>query len=118
MIEDCHRHPLAPPPEAKPLATLDGNDLCDAVVRHYRFEPGDTVRCGGSHHVRAVAAWPCRRQTEEPLRALATRFGLSRADSFPDPNRRVETRLRSSPEVADALKRTLGWYRRKTKNKV
>ena len=117
MIEDCHRHPLAPPPEAKLLATLDGNDLCDAVVRHYRLEPDDLARCGDSHLARAVAAWPYPWQTEEPLRALATRFGLSRTDSFPNPNGCIDTRLRSSPEFADALTWLLRWCRR-TKNKI
>jgi hypothetical protein len=32
---------------------------------------------------------------------LAARFGLSRADSVPNLTRRVDARLRSSPEFAD-----------------
>jgi chromosomal replication initiation ATPase DnaA len=65
------------------LAALDANDLSNTVVRHYRLEPDDLACRGDSHLARAVAAWLCRRHTEEPLRALATRFGLSRADIVP-----------------------------------
>jgi putative transposase len=107
-----------PPPEARPLAALDASDLCDAVVRYYRLEPDDLARRGRSHLARAVAAWLCRRHTEEPLRALAARFGLSRADSVPNLTRRALARLRSSPEFADELERILRRCRRKTKNKV
>jgi putative transposase len=107
-----------PPPEAKPLAALDANDLCEAVVRHYGLEPDDLARRGDSHLARAVAAWLCRRHTEEPLRALAPRFGLSRADSVPNLTRRVDARLRSSPGFARELERILRRCRRQTKNKV
>jgi chromosomal replication initiation ATPase DnaA len=106
------------PPEAKPLAALDANDLCDAVALHYRLEPDDLARRGDAHLARAVAAWLCRRHTEEPLRALASRFGLSRADSVPNLTRRVDLRLPSSPEFAHELERILRRCRRKTQNKV
>jgi putative transposase len=100
------------------LAALDASDLCDAVVRYYRLEPDDLARRGESHLARAVAAWLCRRYTEEPLRALVARFGLSRGDSVPNLTRRALARLRSSPEFADELERILRRCRRKTKNKV
>ena len=100
------------------MAALDANDLCEAVVRHYGLEPDDLARRGDSHLARAVAAWLCRRHTEEPLRALATRFGLSRADSVPNLTRRIDARLRSSPGFARELERILRQCRRQTKNKV
>jgi putative transposase len=109
--------PDPPPPEAKPLAALDAHDICDAVARHYGLEPDDLARRGNSHLARAVAAWLCRRHTEEPLRALAARFGLPRADSVPNHTRRIDARLHSSPEFACELKRILQRCRRKTKNK-
>ena len=98
------------------MAALVASDICDAVVRHYRLEPDDLARRGDSHLARAVAAWLCRRHTDEPLRALAGRFGLSRADSVPNLTRRVDARLRSSPGFADELERILRRCRR-TKNK-
>jgi hypothetical protein len=107
----------APLPDANPLAALKANELCDAVVRHYRLEPEHLVRRGDSHLARAVAVWLCRRHTEDPLRALAARFGLSLADSVPNLTRRVNARLRSSPEFARELERILQQCRRKTKNK-
>jgi putative transposase len=106
-----------PPPEAKPLAALDANDLCEAVLCHYGLEPDDLARRGDSHLARAIAARLCRRHTEEPLRALAKRFGLSRADSVPNLTRRIDARLRSSPGFARELERILRRCRRQTKNK-
>jgi putative transposase len=100
------------------LAALDANDLCNAVARHYGLEPDDLARRGDSHLARAVAALLCRRHTEEPLRALAARFGLARADRVPNLTRRIDARLRSSPEFAHQLERILRRYRQKTKNKV
>jgi putative transposase len=100
------------------LAALDANDLCDAVARHYRLEPDDLARRGDAHLARAVAAWLCRRHTEEPLRALGQRFGVSRADSVPNLTRGALARLRSAPEFADELERILRRCLRNTNNKV
>jgi hypothetical protein len=83
-----------------------------------RLEPDDLAHRGDSHLARAVAAWLCRRHTEEPLHALAARFGHSRADSVPNLTRRADARLQSLPEFAYELERVLRRWRRKTKNRV
>jgi hypothetical protein len=61
------------------------------------------------HVARAVAAWLCRRHTEASLRELAASLRLSRPDSDPNLTRRIETRLKTSPErindLAEILKR-------------
>lgn len=107
-----------PAPEAKPLAALDADDVCAAVAEYYGLELAGLARRGDAHIARAVAAWLCRRHTEEPLRLLASRLGLTRADSVPNLTRRVEARLRVSPELADDLEQIMRNCPPKTKNKV
>jgi hypothetical protein len=55
----------------------------------------------------AVAAFRCRRHTEEPLSALAARFGHSRAHSVSNLTRRAESQLPSSTEFTDELVKIL-----------
>jgi len=50
-----------------------------------------------------VAAWLCRRHTEASLRELAQWLSLSRADSVPNLTRRLEARLKASPQLAGDL---------------
>jgi hypothetical protein len=50
---------------------------------------------------RGVAAWLCRRHTEASLRELAVWLGLSRVDGVPNLTRRIETRLKGSPELSN-----------------
>jgi hypothetical protein len=73
-----------------------------------RCQTGDRARRGDSDLARAVAAWLCRRHTEEPLRGLVARFGLSRADSVPNLTRRVESGTQSSLELAHEWKGSSG----------
>ena len=54
-----------------------------------------------------VAAWLCRRHTEAPLRELAARFGLSRADSVPNLTRRIDAKLPTSPGLAAEIEQIL-----------
>lgn len=98
--------PLAadpPAPEARQLAGLDPDSICAAVAEYYGLDPSSLARRQDSHIARAVAAWLCRRHTEAPLRELAPRFGLSRADSVPNLTRRVEARLPTSPGLVEEL---------------
>jgi len=73
------------------------------VAGFYGLDPAVLSRRGDAHIARAVAAWLCRRHTEAPLRELAARLGLSRADSVPNLTRRVEARLVVSPKLAREL---------------
>jgi hypothetical protein len=66
------------------------------------------------HLARAVAAWLCRRYTQAPHRELAERLGLSRADSVPNLTRRLDTRLRTSPRLAEKLEQILARVRADT----
>jgi len=50
-----------------------------------------------------VAAWLCCRHTEASLRQLAEWPGLSRADSVANLTRRLEARLKASPQLSDDL---------------
>jgi putative transposase len=86
--------------EARQLSGLDPATICTTVATFYGLEPSSLARRGDSHIARAVAAWICRRHSETPLRELAERFGLSRADSVPNLSRRVEIKLRESRDFA------------------
>ena len=55
------------------------------------------------HLARAVAVWLCRWHTEASLPELAAPLGLSRPDSVPNLTRRIETRLKVSPELSNDL---------------
>jgi REP element-mobilizing transposase RayT len=92
-----------PLPEARQLAALDPNRIFAAVAAFYGLEESALARRHDRHRARAVAAWLCRRHTVAPLRVLAERLGLSRADSVPNLVRRVEARLKTSPGLAGEL---------------
>ncbi|MGE3819585.1 MAG: transposase [Isosphaeraceae bacterium] len=93
-----------PIPETRQLAGSDPERICVTVAAFYGLDPEALRTKGGSHVARGVAAWLCRRHTEAPLRELAVRLGLSRADSVPNLTRRVETRLKTSPTLAGELR--------------
>jgi putative transposase len=92
--------PLA---EARQLAGLDPKRIFAAVADFYGVDDALLSRRHDPHLARAVAAWLCRRHTEASLRELAKRLGLSRADSVPNLTRRLEARLKTSPELSDDL---------------
>lgn len=93
----------SPSPEARQLAGLDPEAACAAVTAYYGLDPEALRRKGDPHVARAVAAWPCRRHAEAPLRELAPRPGLSRGDSVPNLTRRVEACLKTSPALGAEL---------------
>jgi chromosomal replication initiation ATPase DnaA len=92
--------PLA---EARQLAGLDPKRILAAVADFYGLEVTSLSRRHDLHLARAVAAWLCRRHTEASLRELAEWLGLSRADSVPNLTRRLEARLKASPQLAGDL---------------
>jgi REP element-mobilizing transposase RayT len=92
--------PLA---EARQLAALDAKQIFAAVADFYGLEAKALSRRHDPHLARAVAAWLCRRHTEATLRELARSLGLSRADSVPNLTRRLERRLKESPQLAGDL---------------
>jgi hypothetical protein len=96
---------LSNPPvaEARQLAGLDPKRIFAAVAAFYGLDEAALSRRHDPHLARAVAAWLCRRYTEASLRELAKWLGLSRADSVPNLTRRLEARLKASPELSDDL---------------
>ena len=74
-----------------------------AVMSFYGLDDAALSRHHDPHVARAVAAWLCRRHTEASLRELAAPLGLSRPDSVPNLTRRIETRLKTSPELSNDL---------------
>ena len=94
-------HP--PVAEARQLAGLDPKRIFTAVADFYGVDAALLSRCRDPHLARAVAAWLCRRHTAAPLRELAEWLGLSRADSVPNLTRRVEARLKASPDMSRDL---------------
>ncbi len=96
---------LSNPPvaEARQLAGLDPKRIFAAVAAFYGLDEAALSRRHDPHLGRAVAAWLCRRYTEASLRELAKWLGLSRADSVPNLTRRLEARLKASPELSDDL---------------
>jgi putative transposase len=107
-----------PPPGARSLAGRDPEAIFGAVCKHYGLERSALARRGDPHIARAVAAWLCRRHCEVPLRELAPRLGLSRADSVPNLTRRIDARLRSHPQLADELQRIMARIGGGAKNRV
>ena len=73
---------------------------------------------GDPHIARAVAAWLCRRHSEDPFRELAPRLGLSRADSVPNLTRRMDARLQARSQRADELQQIMARIEPETKNQV
>ena len=96
---------LSNPPlaEARQLAGLDPKRIFAAVADFYGLDGALLSQRHDPHLARAVAAWLCRRHTEASLRELAEWLGLSRADSVPNLTRRLEARLKTSPELLDDL---------------
>jgi len=96
---------LSNPPlaEARQLAGLDPKRIFAAVEDFYGLEGASLSRRHDPHLARAVAAWLCRRHTEASLRQLTEWLGLSRADSVPNLTRRLDARLKTSPELSDDL---------------
>jgi putative transposase len=92
-----------PVPEARQLAGLDPKRIIAAVAEFYGLEGLWLSRRGDPHLARPVAAWLCRRHTEATLRQLADSLGLSRADSVPNLTRRLERRLKATPQLSDDL---------------
>jgi hypothetical protein len=92
-----------PVAEARQLSGLDPKRIFAAVTSFYGLDHEALSRRHDPHLARAVAAWLCRRHTEATLRELAARLGLSRADSVPNLTRRIDTRLKTSPELSNDL---------------
>jgi hypothetical protein len=90
-------------PEARRLSGLDPDRVCAAVAEFYGLQPEALTKRHDGHIARAAAAWLCRRHSEAPLRELADRLGLSRADSVPNLTRKLESRLRDDPALTDDL---------------
>ena len=86
--------------EARQLVAPDPEAICAEVARFYHREPAALAARHDPHIARPVAAWLCRRHGEAPLRELAARFGLSRADSVPNLTRRIDAKLPTSPALA------------------
>ena len=84
-------------------ATCSKGGIFAAVTSFYGLDDAALSRRHDPHVARAVAAWLCRRHTEASLRELAARLGLSRPDSVPNLTRRIETRLKASPELSNDL---------------
>jgi chromosomal replication initiation ATPase DnaA len=82
---------------------VDPKRIIAAVAEFYGLEGAWLSRRGDPHLARPVAAWLCRRETEASLRQLAEWLGLSRADSVPNLTRRLERRLKATPELSAEL---------------
>jgi hypothetical protein len=73
--------------EARPLAALDPDVICAAVVDHSGLDRSALLRRHDPHLARAVAAWLCRRHTEATLRELALRLSAHGVCSVVNPER-------------------------------
>jgi hypothetical protein len=85
--------------EARQLARPDAGTVLAAVTAYYDLEADALRRRHDRHIARAMGAWLCRRHTLATLSEIASRLGLSRADSVPSLVRRLEARLKSSPHL-------------------
>ena len=92
-----------PVAEARQLSGLDPRRIFAAVTSFYGLGDAALSRRHDPHVARAVAAWLCRRHTEASLRELAASLGLSRPDSVPNLTRRIEARLKASPQLSSDL---------------
>ena len=101
LASSIQSHP--PVAEARQLSGLDPKRIFAAVTSFYGLDDAALSRRHDPHVARAVAAWLCRRHTEASLRELAPSLGLSRPDSVPNLTRRIETRLKASPELSNDL---------------
>jgi hypothetical protein len=89
--------------EARPLASLDPDVVCAAVVDHCGLDRSALLRRHDPHLARAVASCLRRRHTEATLRELALRLRLSRATGVPNLTRRLEARLAKCPRLGREL---------------
>lgn len=105
-------------PEARRLRGLRPEEILDAVAAYYGVERSSLARPGDPHLARAVAAWLCRRHTQATLRQLAEPLGLSRPDSVPNLTRRIDAKIKSSPQIAQEVREILNQIQQETKNKV
>src|SRR5271155_625143 len=101
LASSIQSHP--PTAEARQLSGLDPKRIFAAVTSFYGLDDAALSRRHDPHVARAVAAWLCRRHTEASLRELAASLGLSRPDSVPNLTRRLETLLKTSPELSNDL---------------
>jgi hypothetical protein len=100
------------------FAGRDAEAIFSAESEHYGLDRSALAHRGDPHIARAVAARLCRRHSEDPLRELAPRLGLSRADSVPNLTRRIDARLRAHPKLADELQQIMALIEAATKNQV
>ena len=100
------------------FAGRDAEAIFSAVSEHYGLDRSALAHRGDPHIARAVAARLCRRHSEDPLRELAPRLGLSRADSVPNLTRRMDARLQARPQLADELQQIMARIEPETKNQV
>ena len=102
-ISPVRDSPIHRSPRQRQLSGLDPKRIFAAVTSFYRLDDAALSQRHDPHLARAVAAWLCRRHTEASLRELAAPLGLSRPDSVPNLTRRLETRLKASPELSNDL---------------
>jgi len=107
-----------PAPDARQLAGCDAETIFRAVSEHYGLDRSALAQRGDPHIARAVAAWLCRRHSEVPLRELAPRLGLSRADSVPKLTRCMYARLRARSQLANEFQQIMARIEPETKNQV
>jgi hypothetical protein len=79
------------------------NRTIAAVSAFYGLVEAALSRRHDHQLTRPVAAWLCRRRTVATLREMGEWLGISRADSVPNPSRRLEARLKTSPELCADL---------------
>jgi len=82
------------------LTRVDAATLLRAVADYYDLSSEALQRRHDRHIARGMAAWLCRRHTVATLSEIALELGLSRADSVPCLVRRLEARMKSSPQLA------------------
>jgi hypothetical protein len=90
--------------EVRQLAARDPGVVLAVVTEYYGLEAGALTRRHDRHIARSVAAWLCPRHTGVTLSELAVPLGQSRADTVRSLVRRMEARLRSSPQLAEDVK--------------
>jgi hypothetical protein len=92
-----------PVAEARQLSGLDPKRMFAAVTSFDGLDDAALSRRHDPHVARAVAAWLWRRHTEASMRELAAGLKLPRPDSVPNLTRRIDTRLKASPELSKDL---------------
>jgi hypothetical protein len=105
-FDRSHAGPIVSNPPVAPAQQLAGPDpkrICAAVAAFYNPDNIYLSKHLDPRLARAIAARLCCRHTEASLRELAQWLGLSRADSVPNLTRRLEARLKASPELSKDL---------------